>query len=88
MKKPNFSDDTKLEALERANWVCEVCGNNDVLDCHHVKNNSILNRKLYGDNIQGLTNLKILCRKCHLDGKVLKALKIDKETLEGWEVQN
>jgi 5-methylcytosine-specific restriction endonuclease McrA len=84
--KPNFSDDTKLEALERAGWVCEVCGKNDILDCHHRLSNSKMNQNKYGRNLQGLENLAILCRECHLNGKVLKSLKIDKETLKSWEV--
>jgi len=86
MKKPNFSDDTKLEALERAGWCCEICGNNDILDFHHCKSNSIMNRKKYGDNIQTLENCSVLCRKHHLDGKVLKNLKIGTMILERWEV--
>ena len=86
MKKPNFSDDTKLGALNKADWCCEECRSNNALSCHHRKPNTVPNRNKYGDNIQRIENLVILCEDCHSEGSVKKKWKIDRETLDEWKI--
>ena len=46
----------KLIALERANHQCEICQSNKTLDTHHID---------YHKDNHDLSNLQVLCRKCH-----------------------
>ena len=91
MARPNFSDDTKLDVLDRAKWICE-CGTKecaddpvtteDVFDFHHKIPNTKVNQKRYGEKLQSKENAALLRRKCHLNGKILTRLR--KETEETW----
>ena len=41
------------------------CMRDKCLDFHHLVENTVSNRKRYGDRIQGELNCVVLCRNCH-----------------------
>lgn len=67
-----FSDTTKLEALKRSDWCCEVCGipkeECEMLYLHHVLPIAIA-RQFYPyivpELVKSLENCRVVCYKCH-----------------------
>ncbi len=67
-----FSDETKLEALRRANWRCERCGRQkqDVgyLEIHHRLGIAIALRyhpEISHALLSSIANARVLCHDCH-----------------------
>jgi 5-methylcytosine-specific restriction endonuclease McrA len=54
----NISEQTRLDVLKRDNWRCQVCGNLQQLEVHHL-----LFRSHGGEDLE--ENLITLCHSCH-----------------------
>ena len=97
MARPNFSEDTRHEVVERAGWKCE-CGTIECLredeelirkmfkeaivyDFHHRHPNTKAHQKLYGAWLQSAENCKLVKRKCHENGEILNSFKFSREFL-------
>lgn len=52
---------TRKLAMERASFRCEECGKSGRLEAHHI----IPRRE--GGALYAATNIKVLCRECHLN---------------------
>lgn len=72
-KIETFSKETRIEIWKRDKMCCsrifengETCRSTIGLSTHHLVANTILNKKLYGEErIQSLENGKLVCYKCH-----------------------
>lgn len=68
MSKPTFSEETRKAIFIRDNKQCVNCGedNKFKLSFHHLIHNTIVNRKIYGDErIQSEENGVTACQQCH-----------------------
>lgn len=77
MRRPadyEFSPQTKLEALRRANWKCEICGvpkqsaRDGYLEIHHKLAIAVAIQyypSLGHTIISSLANAQVLCKDCH-----------------------
>ena len=70
--KETFSYDVRERLFSKYNYICanfkntEKCLINKGLELHHIVHNTIVNRKLYGnDNVQSEENGMPLCKYCH-----------------------
>ena len=66
MDKPYFIKETKIEIYKDFDGKCGHCGSTQALEFHHIIPNTILNRKIYGnERIQSKENGFLICKPDH-----------------------
>lgn len=85
-KKPNFSELTRLLAIQSTHGFCAVddCINAAV-DFHHRLANTKLNNKKFPLFTQSIFNCFIICRDHHDNYSLLKNVKITEVQAEAYE---
>lgn len=55
----------RTKVLIRDGYKCTQCGSKDWLEIHHIIPQTKTNRRMYGEQIDSLDNLILVCHKCH-----------------------
>lgn len=72
-----------LKAMERDNNKCQLCGNEEKLNVHHLDGNGEKKNGKRVENDTSLDNLITLCEQCHKDMHGIFIIKI----ADGWGVR-
>jgi len=73
-----------LRTMERDNYICQICGNKEKPNVHHLDGKGEKQKGKRQENNTELSNLIVLCDQCHKDIHRISLIKNG----DGWVVQS